>query len=85
VGSDHDRTGDPLAPAAARLTARYGQLLGPDAIRLALNEAYEALLADATVTAFLPILAERSAAAHLAHARDDRALDPPPPDRPQGS
>lgn len=82
MGGEPDRDGDPLAPAAARLTARYGRLVDLDAIRLALHEAYEALLADATVTAFLPLLAERSAAARLAHTTDDHRPCPPPPGGP---
>ena len=82
MGSELDRNGDPLAPAAARLTARYGQLLGPDTIRLVLHEAYEALLANASVTTFLPVLAERSAAARLARS-SDRCSTPPHPIGPQ--
>lgn len=64
--SPDDRNGDLLAPAAARLTARYGRSVDADTIRTVLRETYDALLADATVTAFLPLLAERSAAARLA-------------------
>jgi hypothetical protein len=75
VAGVHERNGDLLAPAAARLTARYGQLVGPDTVRLVLHETYEALLADATVTTYLPILAERSAATRLAHTPDRCATD----------
>jgi hypothetical protein len=85
----HDRNGDPLAPAAARLTARYGPVIGEETIRQVLRETYEALLAGATVTTFLPILAERSAAARLAHTRDHRMPGAPRPigrqDRPDRS
>jgi hypothetical protein len=82
VGSEHERNGDPLAPAAARLTDRYGQILDAETIRQVLPQAYEALLTSATVTTFLPILAERSAAARLAHS-SDRCSTPPHPIGPQ--
>lgn len=77
------RNSDPLAPAAARLTARYGQLIGNDTVRQVLHETYDALLAAATVTTFLPILAERSAATRLAQktprAAPGRLHDPTQP------
>jgi hypothetical protein len=63
-----DRNGDLLALSVARLTARYGHLADADAIRTILHETYEALLADATVTTFIPLLAERSVATRLARA-----------------
>lgn len=72
-----DRNGDLLAPAAARLTARYGRTVDADTIHTILRETYDALLAGATVTTFLPLLAERTAATRIAQS-GDRAAGPPP-------
>jgi Protein-tyrosine-phosphatase-like, N-terminal domain len=57
---------DTLASAAARLTARYGRLIAAETIHEVLHETYQSLLSNATITTFLPILAERSAATQLA-------------------
>jgi hypothetical protein len=54
-----------LAAAAARLTTRYGAHLPAAAIREVLYETHQRLLARATVTTYLPLLAERAAAAQL--------------------
>jgi protein-tyrosine phosphatase-like protein len=70
MSSEREPERDPLAPAAARLTARYGQLMDAEIIHRVLHETYRALLANATITNFLPILAERSAAKQLADRPD---------------
>ena len=66
MSSEREPERDLLGPAAARLTARYGQLMDTEIIHRVLHETYRALLANATITSFLPILAERSAAKQLA-------------------
>lgn len=81
MAREPDRHGDLLAPAAARLTARYGRSVDADTIRAILHETYDALLADATITTFLPLLAERTAATRLARTGED--LTAPPPPRPR--
>jgi hypothetical protein len=61
-----DRARTALAAAAERLAARYGHTAPPEKIDRVLHDAYERLLATSTITAYLPVLAERSAAAQLA-------------------
>jgi hypothetical protein len=77
MGREREPGRDPLAPAAARLTTRYGHLMGAETIHMVLHETYRALLANATITSFLPILAERSAATRLAHAKNSQPADTP--------
>lgn len=60
-----DRT-DALASAALRLHARFGGAVELAVVREVLEECYDRLLAQATVTSFLVILAERTAASRLA-------------------
>lgn len=55
-----------LGPAALRLHARFGGAVDLETIRLVLDDSYARLLARATVTGFLVILAERTAATRLA-------------------
>lgn len=57
---------DPLRPAARRLAARFGDALPEATIARVLEEAHEALLVHSTVTVYVPVLAERLAAARLA-------------------
>lgn len=66
----HGQGTDALTAAAGRLTTRYGERLPAEQIRRVLDETYRALLARATITAYLPVLAERVAAARLARALD---------------
>lgn len=61
-----DRTRNALTAAAERLTARYGHTAPPETIDRLLHDTYEKLLATSTITAYLPVLAERSAATQLA-------------------
>lgn len=77
--SEHATETDLLAPAAARLMARYGQLIDAETIHRVLHETYRTLLANATVTNFLPILAERSAATQLADTPDRSTRRRPSP------
>jgi hypothetical protein len=69
------RTPDPdaelLGPAVTRLIARFGQHIEADTIRRILHDTYSALQSEATVTAFLPLLAERSAASQLTNDNDN--------------
>lgn len=65
---------DALVPAALRLHARLGGAVDLVTVRLVLDECYEDLRARATVTTFLVVLAERTAAARLAaHQAGTRA------------
>lgn len=60
-----DRT-DVLGPAVLRLHARFGPQVDVETIRRTLDECYDRLLAQATITTYLVVLAERNAAARLA-------------------
>jgi hypothetical protein len=55
----------PLAAAANRLAQRYVDLVPDEVIRQTLVDVYTKLANSSTVTAFLPILAERAAANRL--------------------
>jgi hypothetical protein len=57
---------DDLTAATARLTTRYGAHLPAATISDIVQEVYRSLLARATVTTYVPLLAERAAAARLA-------------------
>lgn len=79
-----DRTRNALTAAAERLTARYGHTAPPETIYRLLHDTYEALLATSTITAYLPMLAERSAATQLAapggpDTQDTPTYDQTPP------
>jgi hypothetical protein len=75
------RNSDVLATAADRLTARYGEVIAVDTIRRVLDETYQSLLTKSTITTYLPVLAERSAAARLAAAANSQ-IDPQSHTRP---
>lgn len=55
-----------LAPAFARLRARHGRSVPEETIRLVLAECHEHLRAEATVTTYLVVLAERAASTRIA-------------------
>jgi arsenate reductase len=55
---------DALEPAVLRLHARFAGI-EVEVVRRVLEDSYDRLLARATVTSFLVILAERTAAARL--------------------
>jgi hypothetical protein len=63
---DPGTTADRLGPAARRLAARFGDTLPEATIARVLEETHEALLVQSTVTVYVPVLAERVAAARLA-------------------
>lgn len=81
MASPSEPDSDLLAPAAARLTTRFGQRIEAETIHRVLHETYRTLLTTATVTTFLPLLAERSAATRLANSNQalTDAQTPPPP------
>lgn len=54
-----------LEPAAMRLHLRFGGAVDQEVVWQVLGECYDRLLAQATVTTFLVILAERTAAQRL--------------------
>jgi hypothetical protein len=55
-----------LAPAVARLRARYGHAVPDETIRLVLRTSHDRLRAQARVTTYLLVLAERAASTQLA-------------------
>ena len=57
---------DVLAPAVARLRARYGHAVPDETIHLVLRQSHERLRAQATVTTYLVVLAERAASVRIA-------------------
>ncbi len=74
-----DRT-DALEAAALRLESRFGPRIDLATIRRTLDDCYERLVAQATVTTYLVVLAERNAARRLAVGCDRpcQAVSPGP-------
>lgn len=66
VNSDHKT---PLRTATERLTAEFGDRIDPEAIERLVMSSYESMAKTATVTNFLPLLAEKFARQRL------RAID----------
>jgi hypothetical protein len=58
---------DRRAAALARLRSRYGDGVDPQRIQVVFDTTYETLRSAATITTFLPILAERVASRRLEH------------------
>jgi hypothetical protein len=58
---------DRRADAVARLRRRYGDRVDPQRIQGVFDTTYETLRSAATITTFLPILAERVASRRLEH------------------
>ncbi|QYG92268.1 hypothetical protein HC251_07325 [Iamia sp. SCSIO 61187] len=54
-----------LEPAATRLHLRFGDAVDRETVARVLDECYDRLQAHATVTSYLVILAERTAAQRL--------------------
>ncbi len=58
---------DRRADALARLRSRYGDRVDPQRIQVLYDTTFETLRSAATVTTFLPILAERVTGRRLEH------------------